>query len=78
MCDQYTPEQLAAARRVADAHAAVQDYLNHEPGQLDGPDWDAWNDGLQAADARRAEAEAAYAALFTSGRVPDTCLVLGH
>ncbi|MBF6277049.1 hypothetical protein [Nocardia nova] len=45
----FTPEQLAAAHGVVNADAEVMDFLHHEPVNLDGPKWEHWNDGYQAA-----------------------------
>ncbi|WP_280332021.1 hypothetical protein [Nocardia wallacei] len=77
MKPRYTPEQIAAAERVARAHAIVADHRNHEPTD-DGENWSAWNDSFQAADNERAAADKAYAALFAPGRVPDARTVLGQ
>lgn len=76
--DRFNAEQVAAAKRVADAHAMVQDYLSHEPPADDEANWDAWNDGLQVADIKRIAADAEYAALFAPGRVPDAREVIGR
>lgn len=76
-CTRWTPEQVAAAQRVTDAHAIVTDHRNNEPAD-DGENWSAWNDSFQAAWNERAAADQAYAVLFTPGRVPDAREVLGE